>query len=99
MTQFSEAVDNYGEESSSGMSGALFSFDLLRTELAEQSADQWRPRRARDEVVSAREVAMMAELTGMHDALSQIDQLRVYRFFLTAVHRNSLALHRFKSNP
>ena len=78
-----------------GLSGALFSYDQLRSELADQSANEWRPRRARDEVISARELAMLAELNGIHDAMSDVDQLRLYRFFLVAVHHNSLQMHRF----
>lgn len=83
------------DESTASMTAALCSFDVLRTELAEQVSTLWRPRRPPNQVIEGREGAMFAEMLGICDALGEVDQLRIYRFFLTAVHRNSIQSHRF----
>ena len=74
---------------------ALLAFDACRSQAAQAIGYLSRPRRIPEPVIVQREPIMENELHRVHDLLSEAEQLRAYRFYLTALHRESIMSRRF----
>lgn len=75
---------------------ALLAFDACRSEAAQETGFVVQPLRVSEPAVMRREPHVHDEITRIHDALPESEQLRIYRFYLTAVHRNSVEGSRFE---
>ena len=72
------------------LSAALLAFDACRSQSVQSTGFTVIPRRVYEHEVIAQEPIVKAEILRIHDALSEAEQLRIYRFYLTAMCLHSL---------
>lgn len=94
--EFPDSDDSHRSHVSE-MHQALTAFDACRNQVAQtmQSLKLNYTKPASETLVIEHEGFIDRKMSAIHEALSEGEQLRLYRFYLTAVHRNSVIATRF----